>query len=41
MDLRRSSSKINKNVIINGKEIMFISIDITQNFVAHISKYII
>jgi len=41
MDLRRFSSTLNKNVIINGKEIMFISIDITQTFVAHYSKSII
>jgi len=41
MDLRGSRSKIIKNVIINGKKIIFISIDITQKFVAHYSKSII
>jgi len=41
MDLKRSSTKIIKNVIINGKENMFISTDITQTFVAHYSKSII
>jgi len=41
MDLRRFSSTLDKNVIISGKEIMFISIEIIQNFVAHYSKSII